>query len=606
MVTFINLADYSLSERIIHSMLSGVVLALSMIPGEFPVILSVFLSMGALRLAKKSALVRKLTAVETLGAVSVLCMDKTGTITQNKMQVSECYVEEQRERRFCRMLKMSCKNNTMDPVERALLEYSETLCKDCGCRSEGITACNLQEQKQTVVKDYAFTNELKAMGQVWKEKSWFTLAAKGSPETILSFCELPPKMRKTIMDQLEGFTKKGLRVIAVADGLYAKMEEIPEVLSDCHLHFRGMVGLVDPPRDHIDDNIRQCQEAGIRVIMITGDHPITAVSIAETVGITNCSQFLTGDEMEILTEEELRIKVKNCNIYARVLPIHKMRIVEALKANGEIVAMTGDGVNDSPAQKIADIGIAMGEHGSEISREAADLILLNDDFSTILNTVRDGRRIYQNIVKTIGYIFTIHIPIAFISLAAPLLGIPPEALFLLPLHIVLMELVMDPTCSVILERQPCEDNIMNKLPRNPTQPLCSPKLLKKSLLQGCILFLASFGLYYMLLRSYPPELARTCGFAVLVISNILLVFVNCSETEAVWHTFKKIGKDIAVWLVNGIILVGLLFLIYSPVHTKLGFQALPFSYFIMIIMVSLAAVFWYEPVKLIKRITCKR
>jgi Ca2+-transporting ATPase len=604
--TFLNLSNYILSERIIHSILAGVVLALSMIPGEFPVILSVFFSMGALRLAKKKALIRRLSAVETLGAVSVLCMDKTGTITQNKMKVAECYISDRQEGKFCRIMALACKEGTYDPLEKAMLQYGEQLCSNCNSQKNEVMACNISRAKPVLIKEYAFTNELKAMGQVWREKDKIIITTKGSPETIISLCLLSIEQKQNINNELKEFSKKGLRVIAIADRTLSSVEELPESLLECRLFFRGMIGLSDPPREGISDNVEASYAAGIRVVMITGDHPETAISIAGAVGIKNHTQVITGDEITMLSEEELRKKVMECNIFARVLPIHKMRIVKALKENGEIVAMTGDGVNDSPAQKIADIGIAMGKHGSEVCREAADLILLDDNFSTILDAVRDGRRIYQNIRKAIGYVFAFHIPIALVSLAAPILGIGPDALLLLPLQIVLLELVMDPTCSIALERQPAEDNIMTKPPRSPLEGLLSSNLLIKSFSQGLMIFLAAFSIYYILLvLSYPIELARTAGFAVLVISNILLVLVNCSETESIFQTIYKIRTDKGIWIVNLIIFIALLIMIYSPLHESLGFTPLSFAYLIKVIGSSIIAVIWYETVKIIKKLKRK-
>ncbi len=601
--TFINLSDYILSEQIIHSMLAGVVLALSMVPGEFPVILSVFFSMGALRLARKKALIRHLPAVETLGCVSVLCMDKTGTITQNRMQVTDSYIVKRQEGKFCKIMELACKKGTYDPVEKAMLEYGEELCGKCTCHLEEVEACSISKRRRILIKEYGFTNELKAMGQVWRDRGKIIIAAKGSPETILSLCYLPAEQEKEINKKLEEFLNRGLRVLAIADRNLNDTDSIPESLLECQLFFRGIIGLSDPAREEIIDNIRACYVAGIRVTMITGDHPITASAIAREVGISNCDRVITGDEISKLNDRALRECVKDCNIFARVLPLHKMRIVKALKDNGEIVAMTGDGVNDSPAQKIADIGIAMGKHGSEVSREAADLILLDDNFSTILDTIRDGRRIYSNIVKTVGYVFAIHLPIALICLVAPMLGIEPEALMLLPLHIVLLELVMNPICSVALERQPAEDSIMEKPPRCLQDQLLTRGRFLKSMLQGFMIFITTFGCYFTLyIMGYPETMARTIGFSILVLSNIFLVLVNCSETDSVIKTIKKIRKDKGILLVNIITFLGLCIMIYSPLHDYLAFQPLTIHQFGMLIIISIISVAWYELVKVIKRI----
>lgn len=605
--TFFNLSGQALSERIIHSLLAGVVLALSMVPGEFPVILSVFLSMGALRLARKKALIRSLPAVEALGAVSVLCMDKTGTITMNRMRVMDCYMADRQENKFCRIMKMACKEDSFDPVEKAILEYSDELCDRCDMAFGEVTACEFHQRKSTLIKEYAFTNELKAMGQVWQEDDKIVIAAKGAPESILSLCYLSGESEKLIQEKINKFLEVGLRVLAIADKTIEIDASIPDNLKECRLMFRGIIGLSDPPREGIAEYMKACNMAGIRVVMITGDHPLTASSIAKAVGIKNSDRVITGQELSDLSEAKLRECVKECNLFARVLPLHKMRIVKALKDNGETVAMTGDGVNDSPALKIADIGIAMAKHGSEVSREAADLILLDDNLTTVLDSIEDGRRIYQNILKTIQYIFAIHIPIALASLAAPMLGIEPGSLLLLPLHIVLLELIMDPMCSIALERQPAQDDILILAPRSGKDALLTRKRLYKSILQGLMIFLFSFGSYFTLLKlHFSPELARTVGFSILVMANIFLVIVNCSEREYFYHTLKKMKHDRGIWLVNIITIIGLVIMIYSPLSAMLGFTSLGGIMLLLVILLSVLSVLWYELFKLKNNLKNKR
>jgi Ca2+-transporting ATPase len=611
-VTFVNLSDYIISERLIHSLLAGIVLALSMVPAEFPVILSVYFSMGALRLVKKKTLVRRLSSVETLGAVSVLCMDKTGTITQNCMKVRETYIPEAKGYKFCKVLSLSCRRETKDAVEKALLDYGEKLCSHCNDRSTDVVgveagseviACSLINNEDRLIKDYPFTNEMKTMGQLWQKGDRKILAVKGSPEAILALSDLSDQERGMLEHKLIDYSTKGCKVIAVADAEFEEEEEFPDHLSECNLCFRGMLALEDPPRETISEGLTSCYEAGIRIIMITGDHPITAVSIAEQVGIKNTQLVMTGEEIEAATDSELYELVGACNIYARVMPLHKMRVVKALKERGEVVAMTGDGVNDSTALKIADIGIAMGKNGSEVSREAADLILLDDNFNTILDTIRDGRRIYHNIQKTIAYVLAFHIPIALICLIAPLVGIGPESLLLMPLHIVLLELVMNPTVSISLERQPAEPDIMRQAPRSTKKALITGRTFVKSLLQGGMIFLASFLLYYgMMNQGHTVETARTCGFVVLVLSSILLVLENCSETESIITILNRLKKDKGIWGTNLIILIGLLALIYTPIHTKFGFAPLSVSHLIITVSLSLAAVVWYDIVKIFRKL----
>lgn len=385
-VTFFNIPDHDIKSRIIESILSGITLAMAMIPEEFPVILTVFMSMGAWRLAQKNSLVRKLPAVETLGAVSVLCVDKTGTITVNKMTVVELHSTKEDAEHAARIMGMGCKQDAYDPMEKAMIAY---------CEESGISREELFSGK--LIREYAFTDELKMMGNVWKKENDIIVAAKGSPERILKICDLSEDELKQAQDKICQMSMKGLRVIAMGQMTVSDEKNIPEKLSDCRLELLGMVGLADPPRESVKKDIELCTKAGVRVVMITGDNGITASSIARQIGMPDSDKVITGDELSAMDDEELCRRVSDVSVFSRVLPEHKMRIVKAFKNNGEVVAMTGDGVNDAPALKYADIGIAMGKRGSEVSREASDLILLDDNFSTIVDTIKDGRRIYDNI-----------------------------------------------------------------------------------------------------------------------------------------------------------------------------------------------------------------
>ncbi|SHI67697.1 cation-translocating P-type ATPase [Parasporobacterium paucivorans] len=587
-ITFFNIPDHMFKSRIIESILSGITLAMAMIPEEFPVILTVFLSMGAWRLAKKQSLVRRLPSVETLGAVSVLCVDKTGTITLNKMAVRETSSISGDTKHLIKIMGMGCKSDAYDPMEKAMLAY----CEENGISKETLFGGQL-------LKEYAFTDATKMMGNVWKTGNEILVAAKGSPEHILSICCISPEERKKAEEKLYEMSRQGLRVIAVGQMGIRNENDIPETLPECSLELLGMIGLADPPRESVKEDIRICSEAGVRVVMITGDNGITASSIARQINMKNSDKIITGDELNTMNDEELRERVKEVNVFSRVLPEHKMRIVKAFKDNGEVVAMTGDGVNDAPALKYADIGIAMGKRGSEVSREAADLILLDDNFSTIVGTIKDGRRIYDNIKKAVGYVFAIHIPIAFASLLAPMMGISPASLLLLPLHVVLLELVIDPTCSIVMERQPAESDIMQRPPRNPKEKLLTPAMLLKSVMQGMAIFGASFAVYYYFIRQYPGNapLARTMGLSIILISNILLVQVNSSNTEFAFQSFKRQCRDRVMWAVIIGTIAGLLIMIYTPLNGFLKLAPLSAGQLLLTACVSCAAVLWYELVK---------
>ncbi len=590
-VTFYNIPDHAFKSRIIESILSGITLAMAMIPEEFPVILTIFLSMGAWRLAKKQSLVRRLPSVETLGAVSVLCVDKTGTITLNKMAVRETYSKSGDEIYISKIMGMGCKSDAYDPMEKAMIAR----CEELGISKDILFGGQL-------LKEYAFTDETKMMGNVWRNGNDIVVAAKGSPERILTLCNLSSEERQIAEAKIYEMSKQGLRVIAVGQMSIKVENEIPDTLTDCRLELLGMVGLADPPRESVKEDINTCTKAGVRVVMITGDNGITASSIAKQINMPNSDHIITGDELSEMSDNELREKVKDVSIFSRVLPEHKMRIVKAFKENGEVVAMTGDGVNDAPALKYADIGIAMGKRGSEVSREAADLILLDDNFSTIVDTIKDGRRIYDNIKKAVGYVFTIHIPIAFASLLAPLMGISPTSLLLLPLHVVLLELVIDPTCSIVLERQPAERDIMQRPPRNPKEKLLTAKMLTKSVVQGLVIFGASFATYYNFINMYPENapLARTMGLSIIFLSNVLLVQVNSSNTDFAIKTFIRQIKDRVMWAVIIGTLAGLLVMLYTPLSGFLKLTSLSSGQLLLSAGISCIAVLWYELVKVAK------
>lgn len=591
LITYFNLGDKPESDRLIESFLSGIVLTLSMIPAEFPVILTVFLSMGALRLTKKHALVRKLSAVETLGAVSVICVDKTGTITKNQMSVQETFCYHCEEREFAKITALACDLEPHDPMERAILTYCDTL----GLSKEEVFS-------GVFLKGYPFSQECKAMTHVWKIRDKIFITAKGSPEWLIEHSTLSGSARCEIEEIMRSMFQKGLRVLAAGVMEAAAEQEIPVNLKDCCFTFCGLLGLKDPPKDSIQEDLSKCREAGIRIIMITGDNGDTAASLAEQIEFPGRRTPVTGRQIASMTEEVLRETVKNFNIFSRVIPDQKLRIVNAIIENGEITAMTGDGVNDAPALKRADIGIAMGLRGSEVTKEAADLILLDDNFSTIVDSIEDGRRIYANIKKAIGYVLTIHIPIALICLFGPLLHIFSDKLMLLPLHVVLLELIMNPTCAAAIGCQPAEKDIMKRGPRNPEDKLLSKELFVKSLLQGLVIFIISFGSYYgyLLNNQADARTARTIGLGILIVSNLFLIIVNASGKESSFKSIRKLGREKGIVFVMSATFLLLLVIIYGPLQALLKLKHLNLLQFFYTILLSFLAVFWYEIVKLIK------
>lgn len=581
--------SYFYTGKLVSSLLAGVTLAMAMIPEEFPVVMTVFLSLGAFRLAKKNTLMRKISAVETLGSTTILCVDKTGTITENKMKVKSLffngktvYSEEFKEKDISRLLILSCEKEPYDPMEKAMVEVgSYNVSKE-------------EAYSMELAHKYAFDPVNKMVGNVFGSDKDYYIAVKGSPETVLPLCKNKEE-REEVLRKVDEFASKGLRVLALAD---ANIKEINNEISEYELNFKALVGLFDPPKKNVKESIKLCKEAGIRVVMITGDYNKTAAAIGKEIGLKFSSKSITGDEIENMSDEELKEAVDTCDVFSRVIPKHKMRIIKALKARGEIVAMTGDGVNDAPALKNADIGIAMGGRGTEVAKEASHMVIMDDDFTTIVNSVEDGRRVFDNIRKAIVYIMIIHIPIAAIALFAPLFNLPQ---ILLPMHIMFLELIIDPTCSIVFEGEKAEPNSMRKPPRSPEESILPREYLVKILLQGFSMFLACFmPFHYMVDSGITVEAARSFSLVTLIISNITLVMVNRSNTQYLFHAFKEKGNKIR-FIINSAAFLILICIIYVPFMRELFFtEKLSAGMFLLAMALGFASVSWWEIVKAYK------
>lgn len=538
-----------MKERVVEAIISGLTMAMATIPEEIPVVLTVFLAMGAWKLAKQHALTRNMKAVETLGAVTVLCTDKTGTLTQNQMKVQAVSTEVTN---FPLLAALACHKTPYDPMEIAIQEYATT---------EGV---NVAEYDYPLVHEYAFNNEDKMMGQVWNLDGNQILCAKGAYESILPLCHLSQAAQARIIEQANDFSRQGYRVLAVAS--QKDIQQIPDQLRQNRLNFAGLIALVDPPRVGVEKSIKICRHAGVRVIMITGDNGDTAAGIAKQIGLSVHNKIITGNELENMSDAELKEQVKTVDIFARVYPNHKMRIVNALQSNHEVVAMTGDGVNDAPALKKAEIGIAMGQRGTDVAKEAADLILMDDNFSTIIDAIENGRVIYSNIQKAIEYILVIHIPIILASLIIPLAGLP---LLLLPIHVVLLELIIDPTSSIIFQRIKPDSDVMNKPPRRLNESLLNSKLIAKCILQGSAMFGVAFVAYFYLIKTGAAQnLATSIAFTTLILANVFVVYVLQSEEYAIKNFIVDL-KDKVIVAINAVIIAVLLALIYIPFLGKL-------------------------------------
>ncbi|MDU4752753.1 MAG: cation-translocating P-type ATPase [Clostridium butyricum] len=587
-------ASYFYSFNILNSILSGISLAMAIIPEEFPVVLTVFLSMGAYRLAKNNTLMRKISAVETLGSATVLCVDKTGTITQNKMKVNSIYSdgrifnnEDLKNQELSDLMVLSCEKDPYDPMEKAILE-----------------AANLSQletlYKYDLSKKIAFDSKTKRMANIYIKDNKYYVAVKGSAETVLGLCNLDKETMDEINIEIDKMASNGLRVLALA---HCTSEKVYEDLECYELTFKALVGLQDPPKEGVEEAIKLCKKAGIRVVMITGDYSKTAMAIGEEIGLKFTDKVIVGNEIDSLSENELCEVVKSCDVFSRVIPEQKMKIVKALKKNGEIVAMTGDGVNDAPALKSADIGIAMGQRGTEVAKEAAHMILMDDNFTTIVKSVKDGRRVYDNIRKAMVYILIIHIPIAAMAMFAPLFNLPP---LLLPMHIMLLELIIDPTCSIVFEGEPAEANIMENPPRPPQEPLLTRNLTIKVVLQGVVMFLAAFmPFHYMIDLGISSEYARSFSLITFIVANVTLVLVNRSNTELLYHLIKEKGSKVRL-IVNSMALIMVFAIVYIPILNgffrteKIGIYPLIFA-----IVLGFISTGWWEIVKIIRKIIRK-
>ncbi len=548
-VNFIYNQGLPLGERIIESIIPGITMAMATIPEEIPVVLTVFLAMGAWRLAKQNALVRNMKAVETLGAVTVLCTDKTGTLTENKMAVKDTFIADEQ---FNKISALACQKHPYDPMEIAIQDY---------VFAHGASSDVYQHQ---LIHEYIFNNEDKMMGQIWQIENQQVLCAKGAYESILPLCHLNKDTELQIAEKANSYAKLGYRVLAVAKNEH--LTEIPAELEDNRLTFVGLIALVDPPRVGVDQSIEACHQAGVRIIMITGDNGETATGVARQIGLNHSEDVITGAELEKMSDADLAERVKEVNIFARVYPDHKMRIVKALQQNREVVAMTGDGVNDAPALKKAAIGIAMGLRGTNVAKEASDLILMDDNFNTIVGAIMNGRTIYANIKKAIAYILVIHIPIILASLFVPLFGLP---LLLLPIHVVLLELIIDPTSSIIFQRFQPDRDIMQKPPRRLDESLLNKSIVIKCLLQGTVIFVVAFASYVYLLKTGSSQaFASTFAFTTLVFSNLLVVYVLQSKDYAIKNFILDLRDKIIV-LINVIILAIMLLFLYAPFFGQL-------------------------------------
>ena len=521
----------------LDAVLAGIAVGMSMLPEEFPVVLTVFMAMGAWRISRARVLTRRAAAIETLGSATVLCTDKTGTLTQNRMAIAEVRLRNGEIFRpqdlmdapipepFDPIIELGIQASAVDPHDPMEKAFHEL-----GKRRRPETA-NVSTQAGTPVRTYGLRPDLLAMSNAWATPdsgATFIVATKGAPETIADLCHLGADERASVTEAVNAMADQGMRVLGIAHCTFSG--PWPDSQRDFALQYVGLVGLADPLRPGVPEAVAQCRSAGIRIVMITGDYPATARAIAGQAGL-DTQHVLIGGELKGLSEAALAERVKTTTVFARIMPDQKLRIVEALKANGDVVAMTGDGVNDALSLKAADIGVAMGGRGTDVAREASSIVLLDDDFGSIVKAVILGRRIYDNLRKATVFIIAVHIPIAGLALLPLLLGFP---LLLGPMHIAFLEMVIDPVCSLVFEAEREEDDIMRRPPRDPGEPLLSRPLLVWGLLQGgCTLLLIS-GLFFVAYgRDMPEAEVRALTFFALVFSIVSLVLVNRAYSASI-------------------------------------------------------------------------
>jgi Ca2+-transporting ATPase len=583
-------------------LLAGITLAMAMLPEEFPVVLTIFLALGAWRISKKRVLTRRVPAVETIGSASVLCVDKTGTLTLNQMSVRKLSVSEKFYdvdgppdalpddiHQIVEFSILASQVDPFDPMERAIRELGKK------------TLANTEHLHNdwSLVQEYPLSKSLLAMSRVWKspDSKSYVIAAKGAPEAIFDICHLGEEEIGRLSEKINSMAAEGLRVLGVAKSEFPQ-PKLPDGQHDFRFDFLGLIGLADPVRPGVTEAIRECYDAGIRVVMITGDYPVTAQNIGKQIGLRQTDNVITGQELDGMDDAELRDRIGTVNIFARVVPEQKLRLVNALKAVGEVVAMTGDGVNDAAALKAAHIGIAMGGRGTDVAREASAIVLLDDDFSSIVQAVRMGRRIFDNIKKAMAYILAVHVPIAGMSLLPVVFNWP---LVLLPVHIVFLELIIDPACSVVFEAEAEEANVMRRPPRDLTDPVFNRRTIGFSLLQGvgvlCIVLAVFLIAMY---RGQGEYEARALSFTTLIIANLGLIATNRSWTRSMFESART--PNTAFWYVLAGALFFLAFVIYVPfLRALFRFSTLHAVDLLVCLVAGAVSVLWFERFKIINR-----
>jgi Ca2+-transporting ATPase len=587
----------------LSGILIGITVAMSLLPEEFAVVLTVFLALGAWRISQRKVLTRRVSAIETLGSATVLCVDKTGTLTQNQMairkifsagQVHEFNVSDASELRdgVAELLKfgiLASQREGFDPMDFAFLQAGRVY----------LPAIKRPYETWNLEREYPLSPKLLAVTRVWHshEGDGRIVAVKGALGAVAELSRVSQVQFQEIKNIAEQMASEGLRILAVARADFGN-EDLPDDPRKFEFEFLGLVGLADPVRPDVAEAVRECYAAGIRIVMITGDFAGTAQSIARQIHLQGSDRALTGPEIDRMDVATLRQEVSRINIFARVVPEQKLRLIEALKANGEIVAMTGDGVNDAPALKAAHIGIAMGGRGTDVAREAADLVLLDDAFPSIVQAIRLGRRVFDNLKKAMAYVMAVHVPIAGLALVPVLLKWP---LVMLPLHVVFLELVIDPACSVAFESEPEESDVMARPPRDPKRPLFDRRTVVLSLLQGASVLVVVLGVFAAAMYLGESEVrVRALTFTTLIIANLALILTNRSWTRTILKMWQFPNRAMR-WVVLGAAAFLSVALYVPPVQSLFRFSMLHPTDVMLCLSAGVFSIVWFEILKMIRR-----
>lgn len=549
--------------------LAGITLAIALLPEEFPMVLAVFMALGAWRLARHKVLVRRSAVIETLGAATLLCVDKTGTLTENRMTVAALWVDgelhelkspgdlSRQAAHLVGKAALASAVRPIDPMDRAVRDLAQELQNGAnGVRGDA------------PLRTRPLHPDLLAVFQLWATEEGHSItAAKGAPEAIFRLCGMDAGTRARMHDAVAAMGRQGLRILGVASRSHAG--ELPDDIAEGAFVFEGLVGFLDPLRPDVPQALSIARRAGVGVAMITGDYPATAIAIARHAGIDVAAGVLTGSEIAALDFPVLHERIRTIRVFARVLPEQKLALVEAFKANGEVLIMTGDGVNDAPALTAAHIGIAMGARGTDVAREAADIVLLDDSFASIVRGIGLGRRIFGNLRKALIYITAVHVPVAGLALLPILLGLPP---LLYPMHVMLLELVVDPVCSLVFEAEPAERGAMNRPPRAANESLFGRRQILIALLQGAVVLAGIFGLYFQALHmELPTGEARALAFAALIAANLVLAFADSAEPGTALFDRRRM----VFWAIAAAAAVVVCIVLYIPAVARMFYLSAP-------------------------------